>query len=68
MKINTDVQLKADLTVPVPQKSLQQRLQKVGKTFATLWGSLLFALLLAVAALPLSFFALLQELDSEDDH
>jgi hypothetical protein len=66
MKINTDVQLKADLTVPVTQKKLQQRLQKSGETFANLLRSLLFAMLLAAAALPLSFFALLQELDSAE--
>ena len=60
-------QLKADFPVSVPQKKRQQRLQKAVKTFATLWRSLLFALLLAAAALPLSFFALLQDLDSEDD-
>lgn len=66
MEINKDVPLRATLTVPVSQKRLHQRFQKSGETFANLLRSLLFAMLLAAAALPLSFFALLQELDSAE--
>lgn len=67
MKTNTDLQMRADLTVTVPPEKLQHRVQKAGQILANLLRSFLFVKLLAIAALPLSFFALLLELDSEED-
>jgi hypothetical protein len=65
MKLKTDVPLRAT-TIPVFQKRLQERFHKPGEKFTHLLRSLLFAMLLAIAALPLSFFALLQEKDSAE--
>ncbi|WP_017716036.1 hypothetical protein [Kamptonema formosum] len=67
MKINTDVTLRPALTVPLSQKNRKHWFQNAGETFANLLRSLVFAMLLGVAALPLYLFALLLPNDSEDD-